>query len=247
MKKLSSSAALAALALGAANAATVVSNQLINIDFGTAGSGGVGADPNPGHFAGDLEIGNVSTATEESVNWIDSVAGNDFWNGDGTATNDSIVGLLDSTGATTGVNVSWSGFGFSYDNYFNGRSGNLPSNGPNGDGIFTSNNNVDIGTVTFSGLVPGGLYNLTYISAFDASELTINGGTPVTVGGFGPSSGQQFWEFTNVTATGGSITLTLDGERSDSLGGLQLNQVPEPSSTLLVGLAGLGLLVRRRA
>ncbi|MGB0990855.1 MAG: PEP-CTERM sorting domain-containing protein [Akkermansiaceae bacterium] len=225
----------------AATAATTVTGQLVNVDFD--GTGGVGADPSPRTFDGDLTNG---PATADSISWVDSTTGNDTWNGTIDATSGTATSLLDSTGAVTTVNVSWSGFNFTYDNYGNNRLGNTKTNGPNGDGFFTSNNNTNVGSVTISGLVDGGLYNLSVIGAGDETDVTVGGSTQTMATWNSGTNPDQYVDFLNVVATGGSITYTVSGANSDATGGFQINAVPEPSSLSLLGLSALSLAFRRK-
>lgn len=224
-----------------ATAATTVTGQLINVDFD--GTGGVGASPTPRTFDGDLTS---TTATGESINWVDSTAGNDTWNGSVDATSGSILSVVDSTNAVTTVNVSWSGFGFTYNNYGNNRIGNTLTNGPNADGFFTSNDSTSVGTVTISGLTAGGLYNLTVIGAGDETDVHVDGSTLTMLAWNSTTNPSQFVTFNNVVATGGSITYTIDGANSDATGGFQITAVPEPSSLSLLGLSALALTFRRK-
>ena len=224
-----------------ATAAITVTEQLINVDFD--GTGGIGVDPNPRTFDGNLAS---TTATGESINWVDSTAGNDTWNGTVDAVSGTLNSLNDSTGAATAVNVTWSGFNFTYDNYGNGRLGNTVTNGPNGDGFFTSNNNTNVGSVTISGLTAGALYNLTVLGAGDETDVHVGASTQTMLGWNSTTNPGQFVTFNNVVATGGSITYTVDGANSDATGGFQIVAVPEPSSVALLGLSSLALLFRRK-
>ena len=241
-QKLKSGALLGAtLACSAAavSAASTVTNQLVNVDFD--GTGGIGTSPSPRTFDGDL----TSTAdTGNSIAWIDSAAGNDTWNGTPDATSGSLNSLLDSTGGVTAINVSWSGFNFTYNNYGNGRSGNGVTNGPDGDGFFTSNDTTNVGSVTITGLLDGGIYNLSVIGAGDETDVHVGASTQTLAGFITPNAHNVV--FNNVVATGGSITYTVDGDRSDATGGFQITKVPEPSSTALLGLSAMVLAFRRK-
>jgi len=182
-------------------------------------------------------------STGAGVNWADGIAGNDTWNGTVDATSGNLNGLLDSTGAVTNVNVTWSGFNFTYNSYNNGRSGNGVTNGPNGDGFFT---NSGTGDVTISGLTDGAIYNLTVMGAGDEFDVTVNGSTQIISAWDSATNAEHFAVFNNITATGGSITYTIDGAANEGTGGFQINVVPEPSSVSLLGLAALSLMIRRK-
>ena len=90
-----------------------------------------------------------------------------------------------------------------------------------------------------------------------ATDFTIGGttltATAVTGAGTNLNGALTFTDgvthvlFSDVVATGGSITFsTSTAERAFVLSGLQIEQVPEPSAVALFGLAGLGLILRRR-
>ena len=114
------------------------------------------------------------------------------------------------------------------------------------------------GSVTFTGLTPGGSYNLYLYSGADmnaqgrATTFTL-GSTKLTaafndaVDTFAPDV--NYVEFSNVVASGGSISFSYDGSpgAEADLNGIQLTTaVPEPAaaSTLLL-VAGAMLGVRR--
>lgn len=237
-----------AMACSVATAATTVNNTLVNVDFN--GAGGVGPNPTPRTFDGNLTTS--TTATQASVNWVDNVAGNDFWNGITGSTSGSASGLLDSTGATTGINVTWSGFDFTYNNSNNTGSGQDITNGPNADGIYALAGAGTTGTVTISGLLSGATYNLTVLGAGDATEFTVNGESQF-IERFEPGNQSNYVEFNEITTTGDSITISVDGiTHNKSIGGFQISEasvvaVPEVSSVLIIGLFSTGLaFVRKR-
>ena len=227
-----------------ASAATTVTGQLVNVDFNHGNNLG-GANPDPVTFAGDLT---ASTATY-GVNWVDTTGGNDTWNGSANnIINGSLLSLKDSTDAATTVNVSWSGFGFTYNNYPAGRDGNPAANGPDGDGIFTSSDNTSTGTVTISGLSVGGIYNLTVIGAGAESDVHLNGAAESTLLAAWTGTSPHYVEFLNVAAdVNGEIAFSVDGAASDAVGGFQITAVPEPSSAAaLFGVVGLCAVALRR-
>ncbi len=121
--------------------------------------------------------------------------------------------------------------------------------------IFGDKNNMANPTTLTVSNVPYAVYDL-YIYCTQFSNETVNfniGGTTRTlVNTFTPQFNGTDPDFvlndTYVKFTGlsGTSAVVMDGEIA--LGGFQIVQsVPEPASALLFGLAGLGLLTRRRA
>jgi hypothetical protein len=127
-------------------------------------------------------------------------------------------------------------------------------------------------SVTISGLASEGLYDIWLLSYRDATNpLDPSVGTWTadntttssisqlvdaqdvsTPGSSTFTEGYNYVLFSNVEATvGGVISFTGVGDPGDTgrrlhLNGLQINQVPEPSSAALLGLGGLALILRRR-
>jgi|GEM_PF-5257607 len=115
-------------------------------------------------------------------------------------------------------------------------------------------------TVTFSGFASGTLFDMVIYTTTDniapSGTFTLNDtaatSATYTVGAgniatFTESSTKR--TFTNLTAVGNSVTLTISGSGA-GLAGVQFGIVPEPSSALLMGLGALTLLAlrpRRRA
>ena len=102
---------------------------------------------------------------------------------------------------------------------------------------------------SLTGLTNGGTYNLTFFSRASNQHAysSIDGfglGTPDTEGDY---------NFTNVVATGTTITGLWDAPSGNhTWSGLQFEEVitstpiPEPATTALLGLGGLALIFRRR-
>lgn len=181
----------------------------------------------------------------------------------------SVSSLLDATGATTGVGVSFVDLGGPDDWGYGSplkllwRSGRQFYNGPGNAGSFTIN-----------GLTPGDTYNLWIASSHLAGDATRNlgdwttsntntTGASIAVNNTGQETNGSTWVaganyvlFENVIVNGsGQITMTehaITPNLTDArvgFNGFQLVTavVPEPSSTMLVGLGLLGFLRRRRA
>ena len=131
-------------------------------------------------------------------------------------------------------------------------------------------------TLTISGLTPGELYNVaiaahrlfnggtegshgilsTSNNTTSASAQTVDGNTALN--GDTWELGVNYAHFENVEANGsGEISFLADATDDDELGpgetarrfhlnGFQIESVPEPSTTALLGLGGLALILRRR-
>ncbi len=176
--------------------------------------------------------------------------------------------LLDATGATTGVGVSFSGIGGPDDWGYNStlkllwRSGRVFSND-------TYANSA--GSFTINGLTPGATFNLWIASSHLASGIARNlgdwttantntTGASVIMNNTGNETNGSTWVlganytlFENIVANGsGQITMTshaLIPNLTDSrvgFNGFQLVNVPEPSSAALLGLGAFALILRRR-
>jgi hypothetical protein len=83
------------------------------------------------------------------------------------------------------------------------------------------------------------------LTAVDTVGAGTNANGPLTF-----TEGGTHVLFSNILADGsGNITFTMtnkSGAANGVLAGLQIQGVPEPSAVALIGLAGLGLLLRRR-
>jgi hypothetical protein len=177
------------------------------------------------------------------------------------------TGLIDSTGASSSINIS-------------GLSGGTDE-GP-ATSIFTGNS-TDFGkgnnqTISFSGLTNGGIYNIyiyslshntaswgnlldteraagafttTNATGNGASQLLDNGNTGTNATTF--TAGSNYVFFQSIVADGsGNLAIIADakdgaGATRLHINGLQLEQVPEASAAMLGALGALALLRRRRA
>ncbi|MEQ8847984.1 PEP-CTERM sorting domain-containing protein [Botrimarina sp.] len=185
-----------------------------------------------------------------------------------------LLDSIDSTGASTGIAVSVSGF-------FNGsnQSGPNPATGDAGAifageatadnafghaGEFGTNPLTPEGTVAFTGLDGSGL--TTYDFTIFASRLGATNVRDALYEVTGANSGSAVLDASGnegsvVTVSGiiptasGEITLTAEpGPNNDSsqlfyyLGALRVesNPIPEPTTLALVGLLGVGIAARRR-
>ena len=128
----------------------------------------------------------------------------------------------------------------------------------NGDGfqplpIFYETEYTDVGgmTLTINGLQNGQPYDLYLASAFNGGDggfFTVGANTQEVAGTTQSSfiSGQNYLEFSSVTAVGNSIVMTIkpDGTNQNLaiLNAFQITEAPEPSTYTML-IAGLGLLV----
>ncbi|MFK7910735.1 MAG: PEP-CTERM sorting domain-containing protein [Akkermansiaceae bacterium] len=176
------------------------------------------------------------------------------------------TGLLDSTGASTGIG---------YTTTFSERRA-ISITAPDLELARIYMQDFGKGgsnTITINGLDIGGTYDLWLVSVsnsgagteyyrgdFITSNTTSSPSTqsiissPRNISTF--VAGQNFVLFDDIVADiNGEITITADaadltGSSGDEfrfgLNGFQIEQVPEPSTTALLGLGGLALILRRR-
>ena len=114
-------------------------------------------------------------------------------------------------------------------------------------------------TLTISGLDSSAAYDLLFYrsrqNAQNANQrcsiTTGTGGSVVTHGSFNNTATAVDWDGV-VPDVSGTIVITIDTPATGAAGALAPNfgeiaeQVPEPSSALLLGLASLTVLVRRK-
>jgi hypothetical protein len=114
--------------------------------------------------------------------------------------------------------------------------------------------------VDLSIALTNGTYNLQYLvggggsrgnDLFDVSNGAVGSGNEVLLGSFETTSSTNYLITGTVTVTDGSLELAVVGDNASGdarpiLSGLIISQVPEPSTTALLGLGGLALILRRR-
>ena len=235
LRKTFFAACLASLVLGSQ---VGWAGQLVNIDFNGADANNTPPGPGP-------------TATGAAV--IGSAG--DAWNGL-NFNSGTVNGLLNSTGSSTSVDVSWNSTGS-----WNAGGSPAPNTALMQDYLYQIGGG---GTANLSGLIPNAAYNLyLYTQNNDSNgrqtDFTVTGATTVT-GSSGVGSqletawvnGTNYTEFVGVhpDAAGHiSIAFAGHGGGEGDFNGLQLStNAPEPGTLLLAGLGAAGLLVvaRRR-
>jgi len=231
----------------------VAPHDLINIQFGES----------------DNVFGRITQ--QYSGPGVVSAAGSNDWNlvsgNFSGGASGSGISLLDAAGTSTAVSLSYSTLGF-----YNAGSSGIFYGTPE-QALLTSYTYADTngqggpGSVTLSGLNPGGRYELILDSAADAigrSTLFSVDGMNQTVSPIGiPTQGlsDSYAEFMVTADPGGKITFSMSGVGTGgafgfpeaNLNGIQLvslpSSVPEPPSTLIViiGLAGLAWFRKRKS
>ena len=183
------------------------------------------------------------------------------WNNTGGATG-TVNTLVDSAGVATTASITWASGGVWGDGTANADASAGVGDAQLNRGYFDDNNGGGQ-TFTVTGL-PYTNYDLIVYYATDIAGsqhlqgITANGifaRPDVTTGAL--YSENPGWDSTNtatITGLTGDLTATMNlrdeiGIGRATIAGIQIleaNAIPEPSSTLLVGLSGLALLMRRR-
>ena len=199
-----------------------------------------------GNGAANLAATTIAGSTAGTIvaqeNW------NNAFNSNNVAA--SIPNLVSSTGSLSGITAAW----LSADTWNAGGTVGASGNAQMSYGFMKASAAAS-GTVTFSGFTSGSLFDMVIYTATDNAApigtfaLNDTLGTSVSYA-VGAGNTATFTNnstrhaFTNLTAVGGSVTLTMSGGGA-GLAGVQFSVIPEPSSALLIGLGALGLLARR--
>lgn len=194
----------------------------------------------------DIAGGNTTSLGAADVAGVVPV---DNWNNvqaanAGAAYNYGIT-YTDDLGASTSLTVAATG----------GTADTWNTGGTNDEKIFGDKDNLaNNSTLTLTN-VPYALYDLYIYSSGFGNEMvafTIGANTQTLVNTFTPQfnpgadpdfvQNDTYVKFMNLT---GDSAVSMTGTEI-ALGGFQIVPVPEPSSTLLIALGGIGLLSRRR-
>lgn len=195
-----------------------------------------------------IDFGGVTTA---AMNWNEFTRDDPGANFDHTETN--LIRISD--GADTGVSLEVTGMDSSAS------GSNTQGSGSSDSTIFSDHiqsfgNDNDTLTFTISGLndsltydLTGGFFRPSTAAAADTFGHTWNVQGDSRQNDFVTDVGVDGYEsFTGLTSTGGVLTFTITDTVNAgraSISELTLTAVPEPSSTLLLTLAGLGFITRR--
>ena len=179
------------------------------------------------------------------------------WN-DGNGANGTVGSLVDSDGSTTTASVTWTSGGTWGD-----ASANTDANAGVGDGQMARGYLDDGGAgadFTVTGITYASYQVVLYFATDTAGGIyrpvTINGSSFSTTGTKQQYGTQPNWDATNSLSTGTNLSgnlvvdsLARNGAERASLAGFQIidtTPAPEPTSSVLLGLGGLALILRRR-
>lgn len=207
------------------------------------------------NFRGDSQF-DLASGTTAGETGGSTIVAQQNWNNAVNSNNTpgNIANLTGSTGSASGIAAAWLG----PDSWNMGGAVGASGNAEMSYGFMKAG--ATDATVTFSGFASGTLFDMVIYTTTDnvgsSGTFTLNDtlGTFATynvgagnIATFTESSTKR--TFTNLTAVGSSVTLTISGSGA-GLAGVQFGIVPEPSSALLMGLGALTLLAlrpRRRA
>lgn len=227
-------ALLTGLAMSSAHAA------LYNVDFNATGAG------SPPSFPSGTMTGAAATGT----------AG-DTWNGITVTGTDPTYSLVDSTGAASSVTItvnsanvhgSWDNDAFAATDAVALMADyiNINDNNPSGTATVDLTNldlNADYTIYLFgAGDAVNQLTQFAVTGANEAAQSTLGGSATAL------ASPQHYVTFTGNTGATGEVEISWShGGTWTAFNGFQIDvvPVPEPSSTALLGMAGIGLILRR--
>lgn len=173
----------------------------------------------------------------------------------------NVGALSNDSGAAVGTTISWTSV-----NAWNTNNGTGSGDNKLMNGYIDNNAGGPVVTVDIAG-VPYANYSVVAYFGSDGNDRTgtigISGGDTFSynthsaqagnfpdsylqttdTGAGNPDANFAVWE--NQTASDFTLTLTR-GSSNSGMHGLQIIQIPEPTSVALLGLGGLGLLLRRR-
>lgn len=244
------------------------------IDFGkNDGSNGIIM---PANGTMNVNAGN-STGVADSFGHYWNNAWTNTAGAGGPVPPDPLVNLVSSTNVETGIDLifstGWESNGFNNGGLLSPNSallGDFASKNATGDYFFINKpftaGQTGIATMTFFGLDPSLVYDFKIFATRETTEVRrtlysiddINGthefllqtsGAGIGAGGYNGNN-NTFATFSGIVPDElGSITLTVKVDTSDFayIGALQLTAVPEPSTVMLLGAAGVfGLIIFRR-
>jgi hypothetical protein len=183
------------------------------------------------------------------------------WNNTDGSTASTMGSLIDSTGVVTTASVTWETTG----GLWGDGTANTDANAGVGDAQLRRGYLDDNGAITFSmsGITYASYDVIVYYSSGDTGnkqfQATTIGGTTLlptaAAGANNKYATNPNWDDTNTVTfsalsgasfSGSVAARNTVGTGRGTIAGIQVVEVPEPSSAALLGLGGLALILRRR-